>query len=245
MRDPCRLVPLPAKRHRSEIRRIGFDEKSVLGNQPEERVVNPFLESHDPAERHVPAGIESEFREIMCSSVTMENAADADGASVTDDCAGIIFGVSRVHNHRPSGFSCKRDLRGERDSLRVSRGVVVMVVETAFADCDSASTEQVAELRDVTAGIKCRGIVRMNSGGGEDESGIFSRARGGDRRGIDRLTDADDRLGARLAGARDYLAAVAGERRVREVGVAVDEDCRALVWRGHLRSIQSSTGAAT
>jgi hypothetical protein len=29
------------------------------------------------------------------------------------------------------------------------------------------------------------------------------------------------------------------------VGVAVDEDCRALVWRGHLRSIQSSTGAAT
>ena len=30
--------------------------------------------------------------------------------------------------------------------------------------------------------------------------------------------------GARVAGAGDYLVAVAGERRVREVGVAVDED---------------------
>jgi hypothetical protein len=29
------------------------------------------------------------------------------------------------------------------------------------------------------------------------------------------------------------------------VGVAVDEVWRVLVWRGHLRSIQSSTGAAT
>jgi hypothetical protein len=29
------------------------------------------------------------------------------------------------------------------------------------------------------------------------------------------------------------------------VGVAVDEDCRVPVWRGHLRSIQRRTGAAT
>jgi hypothetical protein len=29
------------------------------------------------------------------------------------------------------------------------------------------------------------------------------------------------------------------------VGVAVDEDLRAPAWRGHLRSIQRSTGAAT
>ena len=85
----------------------------------------------------------------------------------------------------------------------------------------------------------------MDAGGGEYEAGILSRARRGDRRGIDRFADADDRQSARSAGASDYLAAVAGERRVREVGVAVDEDCRAPVWRGHLRSIQRSTGAAT
>ena len=63
--------------------------------------------------------------------------------------------------------------------------------------------------------------------------------------GREGFADADDRSRARLAGARDYRVAVAGERRVREVGVAVDEDRRASVRRGHLRSIQRSTGAAT
>ena len=64
----------------------------------------------------------------------------------------------------------------------------------------------------------------MDAGRRKHKPRVISRAGGGDRRGIDRFTDAHDRQGARLAGAGDYLAAVAGERRVREVGVAVDED---------------------
>lgn len=175
----------------------------------------------------------------------MEHTSDSRCARLTDDSARIILRVPRMDDHRPARFRRERDLRGECDSLCLSGRVVVVVVETALANRDSASSQQLAEFRDVTTGVKRCGVVGMNSGSGEDESRIFSRARGGDRRGIDRLTDADDRQCARLAGAGDYLAAVAGERRVREVGVAVDEDCRALVWRGHLRSIQSSTGAAT
>jgi hypothetical protein len=57
-------------------------------------------------------------------------------------------------------------------------------------------------------------------------------------------SDADYRAGARVARPLDYLAAVAGERRVGEVRVAVDEGWNADVLRGHFRSIQSSTGAA-
>ena len=64
----------------------------------------------------------------------------------------------------------------------------------------------------------------MDSGGREDEPGIFRRALGSHCRGCERLPDADDRQRARVAGARDYRVAVAGEGRVREVGVAVDED---------------------
>ena len=85
----------------------------------------------------------------------------------------------------------------------------------------------------------------MNSGGRKDETWIVRRVLEGHRRRGERFPDADYRSRARCAGARDYRVAVAGERRVREVGVAVDEDWRALVVRGHLRSIQRSTGAAT
>ena len=66
----------------------------------------------------------------------------------------------------------------------------------------------------------------MDAGGRENESDIFRRnlARGRCRR--ERLTNADNGNRARLAGAEDYVVAVTAERRVREVGVAVDEDGR-------------------
>jgi hypothetical protein len=99
-----------------------------------------------------------------------------------------------------------------------------VVVETAFADGDSTTLNQLAKSRDVTSSVEASCVVRVDSGRGEDEARMLSRACGGDRRGIDRFPDADDRQSARIAGASDYLAAVAGERRVREVGVAVDED---------------------
>ena len=56
--------------------------------------------------------------------------------------------------------------------------------------------------------------------------------------------DTDYRAGPGEAGPLDYLVAVAGERRVGEVRVAVDEVWNAVVLRGHLRSIQRSTGLA-
>ena len=66
----------------------------------------------------------------------------------------------------------------------------------------------------------------MNAGGRENESGIF---RSNLARGLccrERFTNADDGNRARIAGAGDYVVAVTAERRVREVGVAVDEDGR-------------------
>jgi hypothetical protein len=85
----------------------------------------------------------------------------------------------------------------------------------------------------------------MDSRRSENEPGIVSGVRNGGSAGVKRFADANDRSRARIAGAGNYLVAVAGERRVREVGVAVDEDRRASVLRGHLRSIQRRTGAAT
>jgi len=85
----------------------------------------------------------------------------------------------------------------------------------------------------------------MNARGRENELRIVGSDFARDFGCRERLSNADDGSRARFAGAGDYLVAVTGERRVREVGVAVDEDGRMPVARGHLRSIQRSTGAAT
>ncbi len=120
-------------------------------------------------------------------------------------------------------FRGERDLGGERGALRVAGRVVVVIVEAALAHRDRGR-KQLAQPGDIARLIETGSIVRMDSRGGEHETGItrreFSRTRGG----LEGLSDADDRRRARIAGAGDYRVAVAVERRVREVGVAVDED---------------------
>jgi hypothetical protein len=63
----------------------------------------------------------------------------------------------------------------------------------------------------------------MDPGGREHKPGILRRTFSRESRHVGRLSDANDGRRARIAGAGDYRVAVAGEGRVREVGVAVDE----------------------
>ena len=102
-----------------------------------------------------------------------------------------------------------------------------------------------AQLGNVARRVEAGGVVRMHAGRREDEAGIVGGDARSDSRPVYRLTNADNGLGARDPGARDYRVAVAVERWVREVGVTVDEDWREPALRGHLRSIQSRIGAAT
>jgi hypothetical protein len=139
----------------------------------------------------------------------------------------------------------ERNLRRESGTLRIAWRVVVVVVEAALTNCDRAALKKAAQLWYVALRVEGRGVVRVNPGRGENETRVSRCALSRDRGGLDRLADANDRGRARIAGAGDYRVAVAGERCVREVGVAVDEACRAPVLRGHLRSIQRRTGAAT
>jgi len=86
------------------------------------------------------------------------------------------------------------------------------------------AAKQLAQFRNIAGHFECGCVMGMDSGGRKHESWIVCRVLGRDRRCGERFPDADDRPRARIAGARDYRVAVAGERRVREVGVAVDED---------------------
>ena len=98
-----------------------------------------------------------------------------------------------------------------------------MVVEAALTDRDGAASQELTKPRNVALLIESGRIMRMDTGGRENKTRILGRACGRERRGGERLSDADDSRRARIAGAGDYRVAVAGEGRVREVGVAVDE----------------------
>lgn len=145
----------------------------------------------------------------------------------------------------------QRELFSEGAPLLHSRRIVVMVVEPTFADSNAAGVDNVAQLSRRTRRNEANGIVRMHSGGGVEESRISVCECGCRSRGAKRVicaasrADADDRARPGCSGALDYLVAVAGERRVGEVRVAVDEVWNAVVLRGHLRSIHKSTGLAT
>lgn len=121
-----------------------------------------------------------------------------------------------------------------------------MVIQPTFTYRNSSPGNCIAYERDVTRCIECGRLMRMDAGRPADESGIVF----GDLLGgvvcIQDGPDADDALSARAAGALYYRVAVAFERAVAEVRVAVEEArVPTEVWRGHLRSIQRRRGPAT
>jgi hypothetical protein len=224
MSDPRRLVPFPSEGNGCEIWGIGFHEQAIARHQSQQIAVSPLIECDNPAERDVPARIEREFCQRMRACEAVQDAEDASGTSIANHRAGILFRVSGVDDDRLLQLGRERDLGRECGALRLARGIVVVIVESALAHRHAGLSEQVAQPRKVARGVKRGCIVGMYSGGRKDESGIVRRALGGNRRCREGLPDAYDRQRARIAGARDYRVAVAGERRVREVGVAVDED---------------------
>jgi len=175
----------------------------------------------------------------------MQHSSDASRLRFPNDRTSIVLRFSGVDDDRLSQLAGERDLGREGHALSLARRIVVVIIESALPDRDGRIRHECAQLRDVPRGLEDCRVVWMDSRGREDKFRIVTGDLRGYSRRIQRLPDANDRDRARIAGARDYRVAVAGERRVREVGVAVDEDWRTPVLRGHLRSIQSSTGAAT
>ena len=159
----------------------------------------------------------------MRACVAVQDSRNSGSACLTDDRSRIVLGVTSVDDYRMVRFTSERNLRRESGALRVARRVVVVIVEAALTHRDRAVPKKRAELRDITLGVEGRGVVRVDARRCENEARVFRGALSGDRGGDDGLADADDRRRARIAGAGDYRVAVAGERCVREVGVAVDE----------------------
>src|SRR2546423_6968913 len=156
----------------------------------------------------------------MTAGVAMQHSNHSCGVSFADYRAGIILGVSGVNDEGLTQLRGEGNLCRESSALRVARGIVVMVVEAALTDRDRRAFEQLTKLRKVSRCVERSGVVRMDSCGREYEAGTVSGGLAGNPGRAERLSDADNRPRPGRTGARDYRVAVAGERRVREVGVA-------------------------
>jgi len=222
--DPRGFVPLPPERNRREVRRVGLDEQSVARHEPKQVVVSPLVEGHDSTKRHIPSCAKGELRQGMRPGVTMQHTDDAGVSCLSDQRSGVVFRLARVDDDGLSGLASESQLRGKCRALCLSRRIIVVVIEAALSNRYRGSLQQVAKSRKIALLVECCRVVRMDSRRRENKSRILGRVFRRERRSLERLPDADDSRRARIAGAGDYRVAVAGEGRVREVGVAVDED---------------------
>lgn len=187
----------------------------------------------------------------MRPGIAVHHSHDTRLARFGQHRARIIFRVTSVNDHRAIRLTRHHELLGESPALLDARRVVVVVVEPALAYRYRARLDVLSQVRDVAHRIESARVVGMNSGGVPDESGIPRRedprrASGAeDIPGAAAGADADDRFGSAFARALDYVAAVAVERLVGEVRVAVDEPFDIPVFLGHFLSIHSSVGPAT
>ena len=111
-RNPCGLVPFSAVWNGGKIRRIGFDEQTVLRHQPDNIVAIPVPERDDAAERYVPSCIECYSRERWRPGEAVQYAFDAGLPCLTDHRRSVVFCVAGVHYDR------KPVPLGERKLLR-------------------------------------------------------------------------------------------------------------------------------
>src|SRR6266404_3567620 len=117
----------------------------------------------------------------MTPGVTMQHADDALGFRFANHRSSVVLCVPGVHYERLAHFGGQSELRGECSALRVTRSVVVVVVQAAFADRDYELTYE-PELRNVARSVESCGVVGMNSSGREDKARVFARYLSGYRR---------------------------------------------------------------
>jgi hypothetical protein len=154
----------------------------------------------------------------------MQHAKRAERARFANHRARVILGVTRMDDEWFRSLRRQPDLGAKRGDLGVAGRIVVVVVEATFTDGHRSVPQKPTEALEIARWLERRGVVRMYAGRREYEARVIVGDGCSGGRGLKRLANADNRDRARVAGAGNYLVAVAGERRVREVGVAVDED---------------------
>jgi hypothetical protein len=180
----------------------------------------------------------------------MQNPNDTARTCFGDHRSCIVLGVACMHYHWLPCLTRESKLLGKCPSLLETRGVVIVIVEPALPYRYSSSLEQHAKLVDMTGRIESARVVWMNSRREKNKSTILLGDGSGCASGAEDIpgaasgADADYCRGSVVTCSFDYRAAVAVERRVGEVRVAVDVPREIPIFLGHFLSIQRSVGPA-
>ncbi len=150
-------------RNRREVRRVGLHKKPVVGHHLEERVVRPFPECHDAAERHEPAGGQANIRQRRTPRVTVQHAAHAGRGGLSQQRRGVVFRLARVDDHGTLQFVRKLELRAKGRNLLLARRVIVVIVQPTLADGHRAISHTFANGREVTGRVELVCVVRVNA----------------------------------------------------------------------------------
>src|SRR6266550_6436981 len=92
----------------------------------------------------------------------MEHSSDSSGLRLTDDRAGILFSLSRVHNDRLPQLAGQGDLRRECGALSLAGRIVVVIVESALPYRYGRIRDKHAKLRDVSLCVEGSGVVGVD-----------------------------------------------------------------------------------
>src|SRR5215207_5237400 len=128
-----------------------------------------------------------------------------------------------MNDDRRLHITSEAQLSLECRDLRVARRVVVVVVETTFANRYGAGGDVTANCLDVPARVELCSVVRVNAGSVIHESWL---RRGDGRRAICRgegFPDRHDRDRTSITRARDGCIAINVERGIGEMRVTIDE----------------------
>src|SRR5262249_33190809 len=140
-----------------------------------------------------------------------------------DHGAGVVFGFTGVDHDGAIELASQRQLRRERTALRELRRMVVVVVEATLADSDGPTTNEISQCGVVARLVEICGVVRMYTGSEPHEAGMRRRQRRRPLSRGDRFADTDDTDRARGASVLDDGLAIFVERRIGEMGVAVEK----------------------
>jgi hypothetical protein len=90
-----------------------------------------------------------------------------------------------MNHNRAFELTRELELSGERTTLMLSRRMVVVRVETAFADRDRTAAYQFSNRVWIARGIEIGGVMRVDASGRKDETGMTRSNRSGALRRCD------------------------------------------------------------
>jgi hypothetical protein len=111
----------------------------------------------------------------MRPGVTVQNAPDPCLRRLANHRSSVCLRISRVNHHRKTHLASEPQLLGKNASLLDAWRIVIMVVESAFADRHSSFGCDQPESLNITRRVESDRIVRMNASGEPDIPRIRGR----------------------------------------------------------------------